>query len=50
MASCKQCCGTCKYANYDKTDGYECSNIEREYDGCFVEYKHSCEEWESKDE
>ncbi len=50
MASCKQCCGTCKYANYDKAEGYECSNIESEYDGCFVEYKHSCEEWENKDE
>lgn len=20
MPECKQCCGTCKYANYDKTD------------------------------
>ena len=50
MPDCKQCCGTCKYANYDKTEGYECSNIESEYDGYFVEYKHSCDDWESKDE
>lgn len=25
----KECCGTCKYGSYDKTDGYVCANDEK---------------------
>lgn len=48
MPDCKQCCGTCRYGSYDKTDGYICVNSDSEYVADFVEYKHVCDEWESK--
>lgn len=47
--SCNQCCGTCRYGSYDKEDGYVCVNDESEYVADFVEYNHSCIDWESKD-
>lgn len=48
MAECKQCCGTCKYSSYDKMQGYACVNYRSEYVADYVEYKHKCDEWESK--
>lgn len=48
MANCKKCCGTCEYGVYDKTDGYVCVNGDSEYVADFVEYDHSCENWEEK--
>lgn len=48
MQDTKQCCGTCKYGSYDKTDGYVCVNGDSEYVADFVEYDHSCENWEEK--
>ena len=43
-----KCCGTCRYGYYDKMQGYVCLNSESEYVADFVEYDHSCEEWEEK--
>lgn len=48
MSDCKQCCGTCRYGSYNKTDGYVCVNGDSEYVADFVEYNHACDEWESK--
>lgn len=48
MPECKQCCGTCKYSTYDKMQGYACVNYRSEYVADYVEYKHKCDEWESK--
>lgn len=48
MPDCKQCCGTCKYGSYDKTDGYVCVNDNSEYVADFVEYNHGCDSWEEK--
>nr|DAE38044.1 MAG TPA: zona-pellucida-binding protein-like protein [Bacteriophage sp.] len=48
MASCKQCCGTCEYGSYDKMNGYVCVNDQSEYVADFVEYDHSCIDWEQK--
>ena len=49
MQDTKQCCGTCKYGSYDKTDGYVCVNDQSEYVADFVEYDHSCTDWEEKE-
>lgn len=43
------CCGTCKYGEYDRVDGYVCVNDESEYLADFVEYGHCCEEFEPKE-
>ena len=48
MAECKQCCGTCVYGSYDKTDGYICVNAESEYVADYTEYSHTCDCWEHK--
>lgn len=48
MQDTKQCCGTCKYGSYDKTDGYVCVNDNSEYVADFVEYNHGCDSWEEK--
>ena len=45
----KECCGTCKYGNYDKMDGYVCVNADSEYVADFVEYEHCCDEYEEKE-
>lgn len=45
MQDTKQCCGTCKYGSYDKTDGYVCVNDQSEYVADFVEFDHSCDEY-----
>lgn len=45
----KQCCGTCKYGNYDPMKDCVCVNIDSEYFTDFVEYDHTCEDWEEKD-
>ena len=42
------CCGTCKYGSYDKTNGYVCVNDESDYVTDFVEFNHVCDEWEGK--
>lgn len=44
----KTCCGNCKYAYYDKEQGYVCTNDDSEYIADFVEYEHWCEEFEEK--
>ena len=44
-----QCCGNCRYGSYDEMQGYVCVNDESEYVADFVEYGHSCEEWEEKE-
>ena len=48
MVECKECCGTCKYGSYDKTNGYVCVNDESDYVADFVEYDYSCDFWEQK--
>lgn len=48
MTECKECCGTCEYSTYDKTNGYVCVNNESDYVADFVEYDHSCDFWEQK--
>lgn len=45
MQDTKQCCGTCKYGSYDKTDGYVCVNDQSEYVADFVEVDHICDEY-----
>lgn len=45
----KQCCGTCEYGSYDPMQGYVCVNSNSEYCTDFVEYDHTCEDWEEKD-
>jgi hypothetical protein len=48
MVERKECCGTCEYGTYDKTNGYVCVNDESDYVADFVEYDHSCDFWEQK--
>lgn len=48
MAEKKKCCGTCRYGDYDKMQGYVCVNAESEYVADFVEYNHCCDEHEEK--
>ena len=45
-----QRCKNCRYADWDKEDGYICTNDESEYIMDFVEYDHTCEDWEEKEE
>lgn len=45
----KECCGNCKYGNYDEMQGYVCVNGESEYVADFVEYEHSCCDFEAKE-
>lgn len=45
-----QCCGTCKYGSYDRMQGYACVNGDSEYCTDFVEYGHTCEDWEEKED
>lgn len=44
----KQCCGNCQYSCYDSEYGYVCANYDSEHYAEFVEYEHSCEEYEEK--
>ena len=44
----KECCGTCEYGSYDSIQGYVCVNDESEYVADFVEYRHSCEQYEPR--
>lgn len=44
-----QCCGNCEYGSYDKIQGYVCVNGDSEYCADFVEYDHTCEDWEEKE-
>ena len=47
----KQCCGTCRYHEYeDFSQGYVCVNDESEYCADWTEYNDTCDEWEGKDE
>ena len=47
----KQCCGTCKYHQFENVDdGYVCVNIDSEYFADWTEYSDYCEEWEERDE
>ena len=48
MVECKECCGTCKYGSYDKTNGYVCVNGKSGYVADFVYFDNVCEEWEGK--
>ena len=48
MTDRKECCVTCKYGSYDKTNGYVCVNDESDYVADFVEYDYSCDFWEQK--
>lgn len=48
MVECKECCGTCEYSTYDKTNGYVCANDKSDYVADFVEFSHVCDEWEGK--
>lgn len=48
MPNCNKCCGTCEYGSYDKMNGYVCVNDQSEYAADFVEYDHSCIDWEQK--
>lgn len=43
-----ECCGTCKYGYYEKTQGYVCVNADSEYVADYVEYKHCCVDYEKK--
>lgn len=43
-----QCCGNCEYGSYDSMQGYVCVNGDSEYCADFVEYDHTCEDWEEK--
>ena len=44
----KECCGMCKYGSYDNMDGYTCVNDASDYCTEWVEYEHTCEDWEEK--
>lgn len=43
-----KCYGTCKYGIYNEMLGYVCVNGDSEYVADFVEYGHTCEDWEGK--
>ena len=46
----KQCCGTCKYHQFENVnDGYVCVNSDSEYCADWTEYSDCCEEWEERD-
>lgn len=45
----KKVCGTCKYGSYDKMQGYVCVNGDSEYVADFVEYGHTCYDYEEKE-
>ena len=44
-----KCCGTCKYGNYDSMQGYVCVNGDSENVASFVEYEHSCIDYEEEE-
>ena len=44
----KECCGTCGCSCYNRDEGYMCDNDDSEYYGDYVEYRHSCEEYEPR--
>ena len=45
----KQCCGTCKYVIYSKTQGCICANHKSEFVADFVEKEHYCEKFEENE-
>ena len=50
MAIEKECCGTCKYHQYENIrDGYVCCNDSSEYVADWTDYGHYCEEWEERE-
>ena len=51
MSDPKQCCGNCKYYQFENiTDGYVCVNGESEYVSDWTEFDHCCEDWEEREE
>ncbi|WP_373829783.1 hypothetical protein [Bacteroides heparinolyticus] len=47
----KQCCGTCKWHEYDKAGkDWVCVNDVSENVAEFTSYEDSCDEWEGKDD
>lgn len=49
MCNNGKCCGTCKHAQYDETDGfYVCVNDGSEYIADLVEYDHWCDDYEEE--
>lgn len=44
-----KCCGTCNWCHKDELDDYICVNGDSEYVSDYVEYKHCCDDYESKD-
>ena len=45
----EQCCGTCKFHEYDKAwDDWECSNLDSEDCGGYTPYNHCCDEYEER--
>ena len=54
---CEKCCGTCRYNMY-ATEGFtdetidfnwSCTNPRSEFYTDYVEYEHTCDDWEEKD-
>ena len=42
-----ECCGKCKYHEYEDTDGWVCVNPDSDYCG-WTEYNDYCEEFEER--
>lgn len=47
----RQCCGTCRYREYDENgQDYVCVNDESENVADFTGFNDTCDEWEGDDE
>jgi len=42
----KKCCGTCDCSYYNRENGYVCENEDSEYYGDYVEFSHTCGDYE----
>lgn len=46
----RECCGTCKYHEYeDITDGWVCCNCASEYVADWTDNEHWCDEYEERE-
>lgn len=44
-----ECCGTCAFSCYDRTNGYVCACEHSEYIADYVDRDHWCEEYEGRE-
>lgn len=46
----EQCCGNCKYWEYDKEENeWYCNNLDSKTYGILTAYADGCEEWEDRE-